>query len=173
MSAAHTAAPQRAPERSSVEVIGLDALDDALVRMGAAYWRLLKAGRAMPARSELNPRAMMGFLRNVVLMRVLDGGADYEYRIAGDAYVQAYGASIKDARLSEVIAVSPDFGNMVRDIYEHVRTTLQPFAMRGWVGREIKDVRFVYYESCFLPLAEDGQTVDHILVVSIYVPKAA
>ncbi|HWD26365.1 MAG TPA: PAS domain-containing protein [Rhizomicrobium sp.] len=166
-----TPATARAPARSTVEVIGLDALDHATVRMGAAYWRSIKAGRVMPARSELNPRAMMGILRNIVLMRVLDGGADYEYRIAGDAYVQAYGASIKDARLSQVIAASPEFGKMVRDIYEHVRTTAGPFAMRGWVGREIKDARFAYYESCFLPLGEDGATVDHILVVSIYVPK--
>jgi hypothetical protein len=173
MTSAQTAAPQRAPERSSVEVIGLDSLDHALVRAGAACWQALKAGRKMPARSELNPRVMMGFLRNIVLMRVLDGGADYDYRITGDAHVQAYGKTFKDARLSDLAAESPELTRMMKSVFDHVRTTGTPFAARGWAGREFKDSRFAYYESCFLPLAEDGATVDHILVVSIYMPKAA
>jgi hypothetical protein len=166
-------ATARTPARSTVEVIGLDALDDPRLRIGAAYWRAIKAGRAMPARSELNPRAMMGFLRNIALIRVLDGGADYDYRIAGDAHVQAYGKSFKDARLSDVIADLPQLGTMLRGVFDHVRSTATPFAVRGWIGREIKDARFVYQESCFLPLAEDGVTVDHILVVAIHVPKAS
>ena len=159
------------PQRSSIEVISLDALDHATVRLGAAYWRAIKAGRAMPARSELNPRAMMGFLRNIVLMRVLEGGADYDYRIAGDAHVQAYGKSFKDARLSELAIGSPDLAGMMRGVLDHVRTAAAPLAMRGWIGRELRDARFAYYESCFLPLGEDAATVDHILMVGIYVTK--
>jgi hypothetical protein len=127
----------------------------------------------MPARSELNPRAMVGFLRNIALLRVLDGGADYDYRIAGDAHVQAYGKSFKDARLSDVIADLPQLGGMLRGVFEHVRATAAPFAVRGWIGREIKDARFVYHESCFLPLSEAGATVDHILSVAVHVPKVA
>ena len=36
----------------------------------------------------------------------------------------------------------------------------------------MKESRFVYHESAFLPLGEQADAVDHILVVSIYVPKA-
>ena len=36
----------------------------------------------------------------------------------------------------------------------------------------MKDALFVYHESAFLPLGEEVDTVDHILVVSIFVPKA-
>lgn len=60
---------------------------------------------------------------------------------------------------------------MMRVLYEHVRNTGLPLAFRGWVGRDVKNSLFVYHESAFLPLGEDGATVDHILVVSIYVPK--
>ncbi|MEI9994762.1 MAG: PAS domain-containing protein [Rhizomicrobium sp.] len=167
-----SASPNRR-DRSSVYVVSLDALDHAILRNAAALWRALKGPRRLPARSQLRPRDMAGFLRNIVLLRVVDGGKDYEYRIAGDAHVQAYGISFKDLRISHIRTAEPALGNMMYSVYEHVRTTAEPFAVRGWVGREIPDARFVYYESAFLPLGEDGETVDHILVVSLYVPRAA
>jgi len=164
--------PHKLPELSSVYVVSLDDLENAVVRTGAAYWRALKVGRKLPARSELRPRDMIGILRNIVLLKAIDGGKDYEYRITGDAHVQAYGLSFQDMRVSQIVAMSPDFGRMMLGLYEHVRVTAEPFAVRGWVGREIPDARFVYYESAFLPFAEDGENVDHILVVSMYVPRA-
>ena len=172
MSSAHAIEPQRAPDTSSAHVVSLDQLENAAVRAGANYWRMLKGDRRLPARSELSPRDMRGILRNIVLLKAIDGGKDYEYRITGDAQVQAYGFSFRDMRISHIIAAAPELGNMMYGLYEHVRATGEPFAVRGWVGREVTDARFVYYESVFLPLAEDGQAVDHILVVSIYVPKA-
>jgi len=170
---AHAVQPQRAPDRSSVHVVSLDALENDAVRTGANYWRMLKGPRKLPSRAQISPREMRGILRNVVLLKVIDGGKDYEYRITGDAHVQAYGFHFKDMRISHITAAAPDLGNMMHGLYEHVRTTAEPFAVRGWVGREVADARFVYYESVFLPLGEDGETVDHIVVVSIYVPKAS
>ncbi len=172
MRTAQSTEPQATPASSSVYVVSLDELDNAIVRTGANYWRALKAGARLPARSQLKPRGMSAILRHVVLAKVIDGGKDYEYRITGDAHVQAYGLTFKDMRISQVMAVAPEFGRMMYSLYEHVRATADSFAVRGWVGRELPDARFVYYESAFLPLAEDGETVDHILVVSIYVPKA-
>ena len=165
--------PQRAPDASSTHVIALDAIENDVVRTGVNYWRMLRGERKLPARSHISPREMRGILRNIVLLKVIDGGKDYEYRITGDAQVQAYGFAFRDMRISHITAAAPDLGKMMHGLYEHVRTTAEPFAVRGWVGREVRDARFVYYESAFLPLGDDGETVDHIVVVSIYVPKAA
>ena len=172
MPAEHFIAPQRAPDSSSTQIVSLDALENDAVRLGASYWRMLKAGRKLPARSDIAPREIRAILKNIVLLKVIDGGKDYEYRITGDAQVQAYGFSFRDMRISHITAAAPDLGRMMHDLYERVRVTAEPFAVRGWVGREVKDARFVYYESVFLPLGEDGETVDHIVVVSVYVPKA-
>lgn len=173
MAAEYAVSPLEAPDKSSVHVIALDDLESPVVRTGANYWRMLRGGRRLPGRADLSPREMRAILKHVVLLRVLDGGADYEYRVAGDAHVQAYGMSFKDMRISGIIAMSPHFGRMMYGLYEHVRTTAEPFAVRGWVGREVADARFVYYESAFLPLGDDGRTVDHIVVVSMYVPRLA
>jgi len=163
---------QPAPETSTVGVIAPDEIDNAIGRTAYAYWRMLKGTRKLPARGELSPREMQGILRNVVLLRVIDGGQDYEYRIVGQLFVWAYGAQFRDKRLSQIEAVAPEHGKRMRKMYEQVRLSAAPLAIRGWVGREIAATRFVYYESIFLPFADDGETVDHILVASVYVPKA-
>ncbi|MEJ1969179.1 MAG: PAS domain-containing protein [Rhizomicrobium sp.] len=172
IAAARSLEPQHAPDRSSLYAISLDELDNAAVRAGADYWRMLRAGRNLPSRAELSPRALRAILRHVVLLKVIDAGADYEYRIAGDAHVEAYGMAFRNMRLSQIEATLPDYGGMMRGFYEHVRATAEPLATRGWVGRRIADARFVYFETVFLPLGDDGQTVDHIACVSVYVPRA-
>ena len=163
---------QPAPEHSVSTVIAPEEVDNAAGRAAYAYWRMLRGGRAMPARAELSPRDMRGILRNVVLLRVIDGGADYEYRIVGELFVWAYGLQFRDMRLTQIEAGAPEHGARMRKLYEHVRTGAVPLAFQGWVGREIPQSRFVYYESLLLPLADDGRTVDHILITSFYVPKA-
>ena len=168
----HAMEPKRAPDQSSVHVVSLDDLEHAVVRTGANYWRMLRGERRLPARADLAPREMRGILKNIVLLKTIDGGKDFEYRITGDAQVQAFGFHFRNMRISHITAASPDFGKTMHGLYEHVRATAEPFAVRGWVGREVADARFVYYESAFLPLGDDGVTVDHILIVSIYVPKA-
>ena len=163
---------QPAPDASTQSVIAPDEIDNAIGRTAYAYWRMLRGTRKMPARSELSPRDMKGILRNVVLLRVIDGGLDYEYRVVGQLFVWAYGAQFRHKRLTQVEAAAPEHGARMRQLYEHVRTHAEPLALRGWVGREEPDARFVYYESVLLPFAPDGETVDHILVASVYVPKA-
>ena len=171
MSHAAEQEPQQAPEISSVHVLSLDELENDIVRTGVSYWRALRGGRSFPPRSPLSPRDMAGVLRNIVLVRIIDGGRDYEFRIVGDAHVQGYGIDFNRMRNSDIERIAPEHGAQMRVLYEHVRNTGQPLAFRGWVGREVKDALFVYHESAFLPLGETGDTVDHILVVSIYVPK--
>ncbi len=163
---------QPAPERSTTIVIAPDEIKNAVGRTAYAYWRMLKGGRRMPARAQLSPRDMKGILRNVVLLRVLGGGADYEYRIVGEQFVWAYGVQFRDMRLTQIEAAAPEHGGRMRKLYEHVRNSGEPLAFRGWVGREVADARFVYYESVLVPFADDGAAVDHILVTSVYVPKA-
>jgi hypothetical protein len=169
----HTFEHHQAPERSSTSLIAPEDIENAAGRAAYAYWRMLRGGRKLPARAELSPRDMKGFLRNVVLLRVIDGGRDYEYRIVGELFVWAYGVQFRDKFLTQIEAAAPEHGARMRNLYEHVRTNAEPLALRGWVGREIADSRFVYHESVLLPLGSDGDTVDHILVASFYVPKAA
>lgn len=160
--------PQSVPEVSSVFVISPGEIRDRLVIQGTEYWKSLCRGRRFPAREDISPRGMAAFLRNIVLIKIINGGADYEYRIAGDAHVEAQGVPFKGVRLRQVEAVDPTYGRMTRATYEHVRTTAEPYALRGWVGKEFPKSRFSYYESIFLPLGPSDDVVDHLLVISAY-----
>jgi hypothetical protein len=156
---------------SSVVVVTPEELDSGPVSLALQYWKGLRGARPYPSREELTPRGMTPFLRNVVLARVIDGGDDYEYRIAGDAYVQAFGTNFKGMRLKEIETTDADYGRATRSVYEHVRTLGKPFALRGWIAPSIPS-RFSYHETVFLPLGKDG-TVDHLLATTAFTPRAS
>ncbi len=157
-----------APELSSLEIVSPETLDSGPVSAGVQYWTALRGARPFPSRKEIVPAKMAKLLRNVVLVRVIDGGADYEYRVVGDAHVQAQGHNFRHMRLKEIEARRVDF--TTRATYEHVRITGLPLAVRGWIGRHVPQSRFSYHETAFLPLGENG-VVDHLLIVSTYVPR--
>jgi hypothetical protein len=155
-----------------VRQIALDELENGLTRTAAHYWRMLRGENALPSRNQLAPRDMRAILRNIVLLRVVDGGRDYEYRIVGDMFTWAYDVDFSGKFLSDVQAAAPEHGARMRGLYEHVRAAAKAVAIQGWVGREVANAKFVYYETVLLPLGDDGKTVDHILVTSFHVPKA-
>lgn len=161
----------RRPEQSVVALIAYDTVENAITRTAAAYWTALRRYRALPARAQLAPRDMRAILSNVVLLRVIDDGRDYEYRIAGEAFVWAYSAQFRGLFLSDVEAVNPEHGERMRALYEHVRATAAPIGLQGWIGRNLPQARFVYHETVLLPFGDDGACVDHILIASFFVPN--
>ena len=159
-----------APEELSHR-IALAEIDSTILLQGAAYWRGLCRERKFPSREDVTPRGLAGLLRYTMLLRVIDGGKDYEYRIVGDAYVMAHGVSFQGKRWSETDKLSPGYHAMIKSTYDRVVRKGEPVAMRGWIERGAKKSELVYCEYIFLPLGEDDRTVDHILVVAVYVPR--
>ena len=151
--------------------IKLEEIDSPILLHGAAYWRELCDGRAFPARCDVTPRGLAGLLRNTSLLKVIDGGKDYEYRIVGDAFVMAHGTSFQGKRWSETGKLSPHYNAVIKSTYDHVAHKAEPVAMRGWIERGGHRSELVYSEYLFLPLGSDGKSVDHILVFAVYVPR--
>ncbi len=157
------------PAASSIEIVSPHDLHGKAVRLALAHWEKLRGTEPFPSREKIVPRDMVGFLRNIVLLRVIDGGADYEYRIAGDACVQAFGTNFQGSRLSDTEATDPEYGKATRTVYEFVRNTGQPFALRGWVSPTAAS-RFSYHETVFLPFGDHG-VVDHLMTASVFTPR--
>ncbi|MGA7674449.1 MAG: PAS domain-containing protein [Rhizomicrobium sp.] len=160
----------RAPEKLSHRIT-LAEIDSTILLQGAAYWRGLCRARKFPARKDVTPRGLAGLLRYTTLMRVIDGGKDYEYRIVGDAYVMAHGVSFQGRRWSETDKLSPGYHATIKSTYDRVVRKGEPVAMRGWIERGSQKSELVYSEYLFLPLGSDDKTVDHILVLAVYVPR--
>ena len=154
--------------------IGIDFVESEIVRAGVSYWRRLGVGRKYPDRNDILPRDIRGLLRNVVLLRVVDGGRDYEYRVVGDAHVVAHGFCMQGKNLSQMDDHAPGYGAILKPLYDNPVRRGTPLALRGWLSMGTDErAEFVYSESVFLPLGPDDETVDHVLNVSVYLAQPA
>jgi len=115
--------------------IALIDIDSPIVRQGAGYWSGLCRGRRFPARGDVSPRELKALLRNITLLRVIEGGRDYEYRIVGDAYVMAHGRSFQGLKWSQTAQFSPGYHAAIKPVCDSVVRTGNPIATRGWIEK--------------------------------------
>jgi hypothetical protein len=158
------------PEITSFAPVALDDLENPLVRRAVAYWRTLCGERRFPARENLDQRALVPFQPYMILLKVIDDGADFEYRFVGEAQRMAYDRSFAGRRLSDPANTSP-YSKPIFTGYQYIQKSGTPFAMRGWAGKDFTHSKFAYFESVALPLGPDDDHVDHIVVFSAYAPR--
>lgn len=154
------------PRDQLARPIELSGVESRLVREALAYWNARRGARTYPSRSEIVPRDISRLLRNVVLVRVLDGGADYEFRIVGDAAITAHGFSFQGLKVSELDARIDGYSAIVKRLYDRVVRTAEPLAMRGPLAHIEKG--HTVHEGIYLPLGPEGGPVDHLLIVAEY-----
>ncbi|MEI9886612.1 MAG: hypothetical protein WDN08_08945 [Rhizomicrobium sp.] len=162
------------PVRAETAAPGTLSIDEAInpfVKRAVLYWRAVRGDRRFPARGELTLRGMASILPYCVIISVIDGGADFEYRYVGDAQRQAFKTSFKGLRLSLIEGVVPQLGAVLRSVYEHACALGLPFLVRGAVDHDPADPRMLYHETVFLPLGASDAAVDHILVVGVQIPR--
>jgi hypothetical protein len=152
------------PQTSSGEIADIAQLEAAVVLRADARWKRLKGTRRFPP----EPGGVLAEVAShAILVRVLED--DYEYLSVGDALVAGFREDFSGRRLSDIIATTPRFGLGLRMLYEMVRSGCEPLYYRGWVGADMPDAQFIYYESAVLPFGKDEARVDHILVTSMLV----
>jgi hypothetical protein len=160
------AAPKPADKSPLGERVEIAALVDPLLHQALSVWNEHKGAARFPARDTMTPRAMAPFLRNIVLVRVLENGKDYEFRIVGDAIVQVQGGAFQGLTLTEIDAKLPGYGTSLRLLYDQLVAAGEPHAYRGHVpDGPVK--RAFAHETLLLPLGTDA-AIDHILVVGAY-----
>jgi hypothetical protein len=154
------------PQTSSGEIVEIAQLEAVVVQRAAARWQSLRGMRRFPFQPD---GVLEQVASNAILVRVLGEGDDYEYLSVGDALVAGFREDFSGRRLSDIIAVTPRFGLGLKMLYEMVRSGCEPLYYRGWVGADMPDAEFIYYESAVLPFGRDEARVDHILVTSMLV----
>jgi hypothetical protein len=145
--------------------ISPDQVNHPLVQQGYAYWKAKRGGRAFPARGDISPAEIKALLPNIILIKVLDGGADYQYRIVGQASVRAHGFNPSNWRVDDLDRAAPGYSAVVRRVFDRVVRGV-PYASRGVLAHI--DRAYRSFESLYLPLGPDAQTVDHVLIVVGY-----
>lgn len=156
--------PRQTP--SVAHEIPLERISSTPLRAAVDIWRAQVKGRAYPARSELPPRHLAPFLRNVCLLRLCGDDGEFEYRVTGDATVEAWGQSFTGLNTAALNAIEEGAGDSVRALCQIVLERRAPVAIRGRLSRRHT---YVVEEGVYLPLGPDAATIDSILSVSCFI----
>lgn len=138
------------------------------MRLAVKRWEALRCGRPFPARSDVQPRDLGSLLRHLSLVKVIDGGADFEHRIVGDVVVRAFRVPLQNRRFSEIEKDAPELISASRPMFQETVTLRAPQAWRGLNGNDIPDATFALAELVVLPLGDSDTAVDHLLAFADY-----
>jgi len=131
------------------------------------YWRSKRAGRKMPARSDLDPSEMKALLPSMILVDVLydvAGKADFVYRLAGTHEVDVRGENPTGKRVADAF-FGPSLENVL-GCYQSVVDRREPYLDDDYFLRD--GDHFADEANIFLPLSSDGERVNMILVYTAY-----
>jgi hypothetical protein len=159
------------PERSSVVPIAFADIESERVRAVYEAWLRWRGARPMPTRNEISLRDLGNAAANISLVHAMPQQSDYEFRVIGDAHIQAYGVNFQGRRMSDALRFSPRHGKILKASYDMVCAMRRPYAFRGVVGRDAPKARFVRFETCYLPLGPSPDEVDYVINAAFYTPR--
>lgn len=123
-----------------------------------AYWNQLRAGRAAPDRSDLDPGAIRALLGDVFLLE-FSGAERHLVRLAGTRICALLGRELKGRAFAEPFAAEE--WNELYALLDGVSATVAP-AVAGLAG-ETADGRRLDLEMLLLPLRHRGRTHTRLL----------
>jgi hypothetical protein len=149
----------------SRNAIALAEIESAVVRKGLNAWKQARGKRRMPSRKDIGPRALLGLLTHVAVLRVIGAGEEFEFRIVGDQIRVQQGVPLQGKRMADVEEMLPGYGSVLKRIYRNTYDSAEPLAFRGWYTRPADNHPF-FHEVVIMPLGDNDKTVDHLIVVA-------
>lgn len=144
----------------------LDKLPDSIGQL-FNYWRAKRGDRPMPARADIDPAEIKAFLPLSILVDVTyddAGEPDFTYRLVGTREVEIRGGDPTGRRVAEAFH-GPSLENVV-GCYRLVVDNRTPFLDDEYFVREGDN--FADEANLFLPLSNDGEKVNMVMVFTAY-----
>jgi len=135
------------------------------IRQFHAYWDAKRAGRSMPSRADIDPAEMIRFLPNLILVDVESSDPLLlTYRLVGTREVEARGSDPTHRPVAE------GFYCYSRDealhSYRLVIDGRSPMFCDH--TKASPHSRLTEQGSLFVPLSDDGETVNKVMVYTVY-----
>jgi hypothetical protein len=125
------------------------------------YWEAQRGTRSMPARADIDPIDLKSLLPLLILIDVVPDPRRYVYRLVGTQEVEMRGADPTGKPVTEAYyGESPEETTCYLD---RVVRTRQPVLYRGTY--QPLRTRVQQEDVLYLPLSQDGQTVNMIMVL--------
>ena len=145
---------------------GASPISDPRLREALDYWRRKAAGRPMPARGDIDPAEIPRILPDLMLVEVLPKGR-YRYRLIGTNNVVEHGVNATGRYLDEVLP-GPEYKAHVLALYEEcVRQRRVLYSECLFLSPRRRNPER-HTKVLFLPLSEDGATVNMVLVAQVF-----
>lgn len=133
-----------------------------------AYWDGKRGARLMPARADIKPAELKDHLGWISMLDVLPG--DFRYRLIGTLVTEYFFWDATGKTVSEAFATQPArLRDAVLATFRCVvdnRAPLRAYGDAGWAGKGLEEC-----EALYLPLSDDGQTVNVILHAFVFDQK--
>jgi len=132
-----------------------------------SIWQEHRGDRVMPSRSQITPRDLKDFLRNIILVqRESEGERHYRWRLIGTSVTDIVGHNT--GKLFEE-SVPPAHLSRWNEVCDMILESKQPWRFLGRVhiqGREYLDAEHLY-----VPLANDNGEPSFVMGLCRYVPR--
>lgn len=145
---------------------GPECIGDPRLRRALAYWASRRpADGRLPGRADIDPLDIPDLLPFVELSDVLDGGADFRFRLVGSHLVDTDGLNPTGMLHSRFFA-HPPYRAYQAALYGWVVANGRPLYSRSRIPTDLLGFH-VLSERIYMPLAADGRAVDMILNVQV------
>lgn len=143
--------------------------ESALLRRVWEVWRGLPRSGDLPRRADFSPSLLAPEdLRFIVMVEVIDDGADFAYRLVGTGVVQAVGKEFTGLKLSDHLD-EHEVPELFAD-YRRAVAQRAPTLFHGGMLRFDKD--WLAYERLSLPLVDEAGRVSVLLGAADFGPIA-
>jgi hypothetical protein len=132
------------------------------------YWLNRRGSRSMPGRTDISPAQLKVQLPYLLLADVIDGGADFRYRLVGTELRRFFRGEPSGKLMSEALA--PFGAETVETTMKSYRAAIErraPIRLTGagsWYGQDLR-----FFDALLAPLSEDDATVNMILGTFLFV----
>jgi hypothetical protein len=133
-----------------------------VVRAFYRYWDGKRRGRPMPARADLDPGEIKSLLPNMMIVDVVPDERRFVYRLVGTMEVEVRG----NDPTGKTVLEAAFGGSKEKAVANYERVVRERAPWRQDLHAESPDGRLLDDVVLFLPLSDDGETVNKIVVYS-------
>jgi hypothetical protein len=127
------------------------------------YWYARRKSRRYPARADIDPVEFSFALGNVTLVDVLYDPLRFRFRLMGTLMAQRSGVDLTGRMVDELPI--PAYRDLLLEAY---RTTIRTGEPNTMLHEQTVQGRIYEFEVLRLPLAEDGETINMLLLCPMY-----
>jgi hypothetical protein len=141
-----------------------DQIESPRIRQLFEYWQSKCRDGRLPRRADIDPTEIPQLMPNILIVDIEQDPFRVRYRLVGTQIVEATGFEFTGRYLDDIVL--PDDEGPFLESYRLASASKAPVLARmKW---HLDDDTVGEYDVCFLPLSDDGETVNKVLAMECY-----